>query len=88
MEQLIKGYAVLFGIDEQKGDEDTSEGSPEFIKHWGWYYTLDSLSNNDRTKWDYLLDMNVVAFLNTLAYYKDKQNYIAESQKKANGRGY
>jgi len=31
--------------------------------------------------------MNVVAFLNTLAYYKDKQEYIAEATKQAqNGR--
>jgi hypothetical protein len=82
LESLIKGYAILFGVKDEESNEDSSEGSPEFVKHWGWYYTLDSLSNNDRTKWDFFLDMNVVAFLNTLAYFKDKQEYIAESQKK------
>lgn len=82
MESLIKGYAILFGLKDEASDEDSGEGSPEFVKHWGWYYTLDSLSNNDRSKWDYYLDMNVVAFLNTLAYFKDKQDYIAEAQKK------
>ena len=82
MESLIKGYAILFGLTDEESHEDNSEGSPEFVKHWGWYYTLDSLSNNDRTKWDFFLDMNVVAFLNTLAYFKDKQDYIAEAQKK------
>ena len=87
MERLIKSYAVLFGIEEKESDEDTSEGSPEFVRYWGWYYTLDNLSNNDRTKWDYFLDMNVIAFLNALSYYKDKQNYIMEAQKQQrNGR--
>jgi hypothetical protein len=87
LESLIKGYARLFGIADKEGNEDNQEGSPEFVKHWGWYYTLDNLSNNDRTKWDAFLDMNVVAFLNTLAYYKDKQEYIAEATKQAqNGR--
>jgi len=82
LESLIKGYAILFGLKDETSNEDSGEGSPEFVRHWGWYYTLDSLSNNDRSKWDYYLDMNVVAFLNTLAYFKDKQDYIAEAQKK------
>ena len=87
MESLIKSYARLFGLADKESDEDSGEGSPEFVKHWGWYYTLDNLSNNDRTKWDSFLEMNVVAFLNTLAYYKDKQEYIAEATKQAqNGR--
>ena len=85
---IVQSYARLFGVEEQGSDEDVEEGnSPQFVKHWGWYYTLDNLSNNDRSKWDYLLDLNVIAFLNTLAYYKDKQDYIAEQQRlPRNGR--
>ena len=30
------------------------------------------MSNNDRTKWDYFFSMNVIEFLNTVAFYKDK----------------
>lgn len=34
---------------------------------------LDNLSNNDRTKWDFFLGMYLPEFLNTLAFYKAKQ---------------
>jgi len=30
------------------------------------------MSNNDRTKWDYYFEMNVIEFLNTVAFFKDK----------------
>ena len=79
MEELIKGYGRLFETSVSEDDQGIEKGSkPSFVEYWGWYYTLDNLSNNDRTKWDFFLDMNVVAFLNTLAYYKDKQGYIEE----------
>jgi hypothetical protein len=45
-------------------------------------YTIDNLANNDRTKWDYFLEMNLIEFLNTLAYNKDKQDYIEDEMKK------
>ncbi len=35
--------------------------------------TLDNLSNGDPTKWDYYYKLKVIAFLNLLAYYKEKQ---------------
>ena len=40
--------------------------------------TLDWLSGGDRTKWDYYLNMNVLAFLNTIAFYKDKAKNAEE----------
>ena len=41
-----------------------------------WFQVLDNLSNNDRTKWDYFLNMNVIAFLNTLQYYRIKEKHL------------
>ena len=64
--------------DEEADEENEGSNRPGFVKHWGWYYTLDNLSNNDRTKWEYFLEMNVIEFLNSLSYFKDKQNYIKE----------
>lgn len=51
---------------------------------WGWYNVLDSLSNSDRSKWDYFLNMGVIEFLNTLAFYKDKEKHLEELRKKIN----
>lgn len=30
------------------------------------------MSNNDRTKWDFYFDLNVIEFLNTVVFFKDK----------------
>ena len=81
--ELIKSYRGLFETgDGENGEEGSKPSRASFVEHWGWYYTLDSLSNNDRTKWEYFLNMKVIAFLNTLAYYKDKQDHIIEEQQK------
>ena len=53
-----------------------------FNKQWGWYNVLDNLSNNDRTKWDFFLDMPIREFLNTLMYYKDKQYMVQQEMKR------
>jgi hypothetical protein len=44
---------------------------------------LDNLANNDRTKWDFFIKMNVVEFLNAISFYKDKQDWEHELQLKA-----
>jgi len=33
---------------------------------------IHNLSNNDRTKWDFFFEMNVIEFLNTVCFYVDK----------------
>ena len=84
MEGLTRSYPRLFKRDEPEDDEGSEQDNRAgFVAHWGWYHTLDSLSNHDRTKWDYFLDMNVIAFLNYIAYEKDKQNHIAEQTRLA-----
>lgn len=40
------------------------------------------MANNDRTKWDYYFNMNVVEFLNTVAHHKDRTEYESEQQRK------
>jgi len=54
----------------------------EYINKWGWYETLYNLTNGDLTKWDIVLEWNVVRFLNTLAFIKDKQ--FNDSQRNTN----
>jgi len=54
-----------------------------------WFFVLDNLSNSDRTKWDYFLEMNVIAFLNTLSFYRHKEKQLERKQlemKLRNGR--
>lgn len=48
---------------------------------------INNMANNDRTKWDYYFDMNVLGFLNAVSFYKDKQDNDNELLKKSR-RGY
>lgn len=45
---------------------------------------MDSLSNNDVTKWEYISNMDLISFLNTIAFYKDKQREL-ENQRLLHG---
>lgn len=48
--------------------------------------TLDSISNHDITKWDFILNMDLIEFMNILSFYKQKENLekrILERYKKA-----
>ena len=42
--------------------------------------TLDNLSNSDPLKWDKYYKMDVIQFLNLLAFYKHKQEVERHNQ--------
>lgn len=82
MEKFYGSYKSLFGEKDEGGDsEDEEDDRPDpieidnksYIDRWGWYETLYNLTNGDLTKWDIVLEWNVVRFLNTLSFIKDKQ---------------
>lgn len=80
--RLNEGYSGLRGKKQQGSDEGVGENDEEsFSEFWGWQLVLDNLSNHDRTKWDFFLNMDVVEFLNTVSFYKDKQKWEHEIQK-------
>ncbi len=76
---FTSSYSGLFGKrinqSEQDGEQVDKTEQDKHLEYWGWYVTLDSLSNKDRTKWDYYLNMNVVAFLNYLSFVKDRNKW-------------
>ncbi len=75
--KFIGKYSNLFGKKGSKDDvEDVEESQHDkHLAYWGWTITIDILAKGDRTKWDYFLDMNIVAFLNYLAFLKDKNKW-------------
>ena len=85
--QLTSNYSNLFERTIKTGEQESGELIKRngFSEHWGWFITLDNLSNGDRSKWEYFLSMNVIEFLNYLAFVKDKQKHqeqiLRESQR-------
>jgi hypothetical protein len=46
---------------------------------------MDSLSNNSRKDWDYFFIMPIKELLNTLSFYKNKQQIERAQLEKLNG---
>jgi hypothetical protein len=74
IKQLIERYPNLFP-QSTKGIGEETQGN-EFAKKWGWVATIDNLSNNDKTKWDYFLNLPIIQFLNLLSYHIDHSEEV------------
>jgi hypothetical protein len=83
--QILQGinqkYSILFG--------GTSGGvggqvTYSFREKWGWIANINDMCNNDRTKWDYFFNMNVIEFLNTVSFYIDKSESDREIERARN----
>lgn len=73
LQGISRQYPNLFGIGsgESTGESEANIGQT-FETKWGWIVAINNLANNDRSKWEYYEDMNIIEFLNTLVFYKDK----------------
>jgi hypothetical protein len=84
-------YPVLFGIgvereeeirfEDLEQEEDIEQPGKEsdwFVKRWNWIATINQIANDDRTKWEFFLEMKLIEFLNTVSFYKDKGEFEKE----------
>jgi hypothetical protein len=65
LSQVIGNYPNLF----EGGDEPIEQGS---VSPLAWLELVDKIVKGDRTKWDTILQMPLIEFLNTIAFYKAK----------------
>ena len=73
LQGISRQYPNLFGGgSEQSNGESEANIGQTFETKWGWIVAINNLANNDRGKWDYYFDMNIIEFLNTLVFFKDK----------------
>ena len=89
-----KSYALLFGTQDKKGDEEGEEQDEEgednggigansaseaFIKRWSWVHMVNQVSDITKETWDSVYQMPIVVFLNICSYNKDK-NAVEKEQ--------
>lgn len=74
--EMERPYESLY---QRKFDEEEQEKTPafaskeqDFNERWGWFVSLDMLSNNNPILWDQITEWNVIKFLNTVSYYHEK----------------
>ena len=72
LEALNTNYRKLFDKDATK-DEGRIARSGKGFENWGWFITLDNLSNSRPETWEEFEKMGVIQFLNICSFYKDKQ---------------
>jgi hypothetical protein len=73
LQGISRQYPNLFGVGSgQSNGENEANSGKNFETMWGWIIAINNLANNDRSKWSYYEDMNIIEFLNTLVFYKDK----------------
>ena len=85
-----KSYALLFGTQDKKGDEEGEEQDEEgednggvgantaseaFIKRWSWVHMVNQVSDITKETWDSVYQMPIVVFLNIACYLRDKNEF-------------
>lgn len=64
LSKVVGNYPVLFDEGDGVVDEDASP--------MRWLELVDRVVKGDRTKWDAILTMPLIEFLNTIAFFKQK----------------
>ena len=82
LSRVIEKYPLLFeGGDE--GFDGAVDQSPIV-----WLEIVDKIVKGDRTKWDFILDMPLIEFLNAMAFYKAKTKERQKRLEDAAGKGF
>ena len=69
-------YEGLFNttqVDEEV--EEDGPAVPTFSNRWKWFSMIERLAGGDVTKFEEVYDVSYLTALNTLSYWKEKDDY-------------
>ena len=72
LDTVLRHYPNLFGEERSQPSEDEGEGGEAGGNSWGWLAMIDRMAGGDRSKWGYFLNMQLIEWLNTVAFCTDK----------------
>ena len=73
LQGIAKQYPNLFGVTSEPTDNESEANSGQtFRERYGWIAVVNNMANNDRSKWQYFFELNLIEFLNAVVFYKDK----------------
>lgn len=75
----MRNYQKLF---ESKSQGEYDPFAPQIDSKWSWMAMIDRLSNGDITKHEEVYQCNYIQTLNLLSYWKVKDDYIEEMNKR------
>lgn len=71
----------MFGGDVEREEED-GPAMPSFSDRWKWFSIVERLSNGDVTKFDEIYKITYITALNTLSYWKERDDYQQRLRKR------
>ena len=72
---ITRNYPSIFKAGSGEVEEDGRRKERPAI---AWLRTIDGIAKQDRTKWDYFLNMSLIEFLNAVSFHNEKQRARAE----------
>ena len=82
--QVLRGIGNQYRNLLTGGGDDAEEGSgSNFWQKYGWIALIDKMADGKREMWDYYFDLNIIEFLNTVAFYKDKTDHERKEHERA-----
>jgi hypothetical protein len=82
LSQVRNAYSSLFGDSSERAETQSGANVSTFQSKYGWLYTVDNLTNGRPELWEFYFEMNIVEFLNRLAYQKARGAYDRQQQRK------
>jgi hypothetical protein len=71
----------LFGGGREE-DEDDGPAMPTFSDRWKWFSIVERLANGDVTKFEEIYKITYITALNTLSYWKERDDYQERLRKR------
>ena len=75
----------MFSGKQQDGEEDVimdGPAAPEFDNRWKWFSLIERLANGDITKFEEVYKITYISALNTLSYWKERDDYQERLRKR------
>tara|TARA_R110000824_G_scaffold93894_2_gene226986 strand:+ start:781 stop:1044 length:264 start_codon:yes stop_codon:yes gene_type:complete len=76
-------YSGLFGgVVVEEDDITQGPAAPKFSDRWKWFSIIERLAKGDVTKFEKVYAITYITALNTLSYWKERDDYQERLQKR------
>ena len=76
-------YSGLFGgVVVEEDDITQGVAAPKFSDRWKWFSIIERLAEGDITKFNDVYKVTYLTALNTLSYWKERDDYQERLQKR------
>ncbi len=71
----MSNFEGLFNTPQVEQEEEDGPAVPKFSTRWKWFSMIERLAGGDITKFNDVYDVEYISALNTLSYWKERDDY-------------